>query len=156
MKVAISDGEMETKTTVTFQVMAADAQMIAADGFFEFEGSSLQGNLTWLDPDSSDVQGQIEIIQDVSNGTLVIDPSQDAFVYTPNANFSGDDEFQFRVVKGNRLSNVGKVRIVVKDTNQNPFPCRDDKCELDPCQSGCDDQDDHTPPVCTGDHCPPR
>ncbi len=47
------------------------------------------------------------------HGTLSLNPNG-AFVYTPNANFSGTDSFTFRAYDGSLYSNVATVTLTVK------------------------------------------
>ncbi|SMF57831.1 Ig-like domain-containing protein [Pseudobacteriovorax antillogorgiicola] len=150
MVVTLNDGELESQATVTFEVMAINDGIIAADGFFETNaGSAFNGSLNWVDPNSNQPITNIEIIRDVTEGDLVIDPNQGDFVYTPRPGYEGDDEFHFRVIKGTRRSNIGKIRFRVNYTNQPPSNCYPN-CPQ-PCPGG--DCPSH-PPSCPGGDCP--
>jgi hypothetical protein len=52
------------------------------------------------------------VIGDVSNGTLILDPSG-GFTYTPNLGFDGVDSFTYRASDGVNFSNVATVTIKV-------------------------------------------
>ncbi len=53
------------------------------------------------------------LVDDTANGTLNLN-TDGSFVYTPDAGFSGEDEFTYRAVTGSAESNVAIVTLVVE------------------------------------------
>ena len=120
VSVMVSDGDLDSAAKLNFEVLADDG-LLAADGSYEVNaGESVDGKLEWMDPDADDLPISIEIVQNVQNGLLIIDPNQENFTYTANSDFEGDDTFMFRVRRGNMLSNTATVTITVKKVNQPP------------------------------------
>lgn len=83
------------------------------------ENTSLSQNLTYSSPDSSPIT--FEIISSVSHGSLVLtDPSTGLFLYTPSANWQGQDSFTYKVLQNNLESNVATVVLNVTFVNTAP------------------------------------
>ncbi|ACC80158.1 beta strand repeat-containing protein [Nostoc punctiforme] len=67
-----------------------------------------------------------------TNGTLTLNdnttpsnPSDDFFIYTPNANFNGTDSFTFTVADGNGGNTTGTFNLNVKPVNDAPIAVND-------------------------------
>lgn len=61
----------------------------------------------------------LEIVSDASNGSVTVDNG--ALVYTPEANFSGNDQFTYRVADGAGIYSVpANVRVSVAPVNDPP------------------------------------
>ncbi|MEG5124813.1 Ig-like domain-containing protein [Microcoleus sp. ARI1-B5] len=84
--------------------------------------------------DDSDPDGdplKLSIFQPPSKGKVVINhngtpdnPKDDFFTYTPDANVSGDEIFQYQIDDGRGGSDVTKVEVTI-DTNQSPVASGD-------------------------------
>ncbi|BDI18126.1 hypothetical protein ANSO36C_39280 [Nostoc cf. commune SO-36] len=83
----------------------------------------------------TDMNGDTLTISDFanpSNGILTLNdnntpdnPSDDFFIYTPNANFSGTDSFTFTVADGNGGSTTNTFNLNVKPVNDAPVAAND-------------------------------
>ncbi|UKP00637.1 beta strand repeat-containing protein [Nostoc sp. UHCC 0870] len=83
----------------------------------------------------TDADGDTLTISDFTNpinGTLTLNdnntagnPSDDFFIYTPNANFNGTDSFNFTVSDGNGGSIGGTFNLNVKPVNDSPTAVND-------------------------------
>ncbi|MEY4631262.1 MAG: hypothetical protein RIQ81_1382 [Pseudomonadota bacterium] len=73
--------------------------------------------------EATDVDGDslvYSIATNPTNGKVTVAPSTGAFIYTPTANFYGQDSFQFKVQDGSVDSNVGTVSVSVSKVNDTP------------------------------------
>ena len=61
----------------------------------------------------------VSVYSTTSNGALTLNPDG-AFVYTPNPNFNGFDEFKYRAHDGTVLSGIANVTITVNGSNDPP------------------------------------
>lgn len=73
----------------------------------EQDPNGITANDTWTEPVS------IELVQDVSVGTLVLELNG-LFTYTPPAEFVGEVTFQYRLWESGQPSNIGTVTITVE------------------------------------------
>lgn len=64
------------------------------------------------------------LVSTPSNGTLMLN-SDGSFVYTPNANFNGNDSFTYAATDGLNNSNVATVSITVNAVNDAPVATND-------------------------------
>jgi hypothetical protein len=69
------------------------------------------------DPDGGSLQA--EKLSDPANGTVTLN-ANGSFVYTPNANFFGDDSFTYRASDGSATSTPSAVHITVQPVNDPP------------------------------------
>ena len=108
---------VEIKVEATNQAPEADDQKVSVDANDKVK-ITLEGN-----DDDKDDKIQFDIVSDPSHGKLDnFDKSDGTVTYIPEEDYSGDDEFKFKVVddKGAE-SNTGDVEITVKsvtETNQ--------------------------------------
>jgi len=95
-----------------------DAPTASATSIVTNEDSPISGSL----PAATDIEGnfvQYSLGAQAANGTAVVN-IDGSFSYTPNAGFSGDDSFVFRVSDG-MASNEYTVGVTVIDGNDAPF-----------------------------------
>ena len=64
-------------------------------------------------------QLQAVLVEDVSNGTIKLE-KDGSFEYSPNSDFSGQDEFSYEATNGKQKSNLAKVTLIVEDTDEAP------------------------------------
>ncbi|QHG20453.1 tandem-95 repeat protein (plasmid) [Nostoc sp. ATCC 53789] len=83
---------------------------------------------TYLDNDTLSISN----FTNPTNGTLALNdnntpdnPSDDFFIYTPNANFNGTDSFTFTVADGNGGNITGAFNLNVKPVNDAPIAVND-------------------------------
>ncbi|WP_345940571.1 cadherin-like domain-containing protein [Nostoc sp. UIC 10630] len=86
-------------------------------------------------PRCTDAEGDtlsISNFTNPTNGTLTLNdnstpenPSDDFFIYTPNANFNGTDSFTFTVADGNGGNTTGTFNLNVKPVNDAPIAVND-------------------------------
>ena len=81
-------------------------------------------NVTLNDLDAEDDQLTVVSNLGASNGVVVYD-GNGIFIYTPNADFNGDDSFSYTVEDGNGGSAVGQVNIAVAPINDAPVAVDD-------------------------------
>lgn len=72
-----------------------------------------------LENDNHTEGGQLHIATSPLNGEAAIQGNK--FIYTPNSDFYGEDEFSYKVVTNGKDSNVTKVSIEVFKQAQQPF-----------------------------------
>jgi gliding motility-associated-like protein len=78
------------------------------------------------DADNSIDPTSVSIISNVSNGSLLIDPSTGMATYTPNVGFIGNDTFTYTVADAlGTISNTAVVTIVVNPINDPPLAVDD-------------------------------
>ena len=70
--------------------------------------------------DDKDDEIEFDIVGDPSHGQLDnFDKSDGSVTYTPDKDYSGDDEFKFKVIDNNGAeSNTAEVRININSINQ--------------------------------------
>ena len=76
------------------------------------------------DSDPEDDALSASLISDALNGSVVLE-SSGAFVYTPEADFFGDDAFSYRVTDGSTVSESATVSIEVQAVNDRPLAIND-------------------------------
>ena len=82
------------------------------------EDTAKTGTLTGTDPEGSTLT--FAKVADPSHGTLTINASTGAYVYTPASNYNGADGFLFTVNDGTVDSTVATMNIVVSAVNDLP------------------------------------
>ena len=129
--VILSDGLATDTATVSVTVTPVNDAPVAADDVPTLtvpeDGSFANGTGFSILNNDIDVDGDeltAVLVDDVSNGTLTLDPSG-AYIYIPDANFNGIDTFTYQAVDEFGLaSNVATVTITV--TPENDPPVADD------------------------------
>lgn len=91
------------------------ASAFAAQGS---EDTALSGALSGSDPEGKPVS--YAIATKPAHGTLSLEAATGAFVYTPDANFSGSDTATFRVSDGSRQSAAATVSFTIQPVNDAP------------------------------------
>jgi len=71
------------------------------------------------DPDTSDVI-TVTSVGDASNGMVSIDDDTGNILYTPDANFNGEDSFDYTISDGNGGTSTARVTVNVGGTNDDP------------------------------------
>jgi hypothetical protein len=99
-----------------------EAPVAMDDEYTVVTGSKLNVDAPGLlenDSDADDDALSVLLVTDVLNGSLTLNENG-SFLYTPNADFTGIDVFEYRVKDGKQESNVAKVKIVVEPFNYVP------------------------------------
>lgn len=97
--------------------LANEAPVATAQTVFANEDSSVLVTLTAIDINSDGLTYQIS--QDASSGSLEAQ-SGDTWLYTPNANFNGEDSFLFVASDGQLPSEPAEVKVTVRAVNDAP------------------------------------
>ncbi len=82
------------------------------------EDTAVSGTVTASDPDGDTLT--FSVVAQAKNGTLQFN-TDGTFTYTPNANFQGNDSFDFVASDGTNTSNVAQVSITVQAVNDPPM-----------------------------------
>jgi uncharacterized delta-60 repeat protein len=82
------------------------------------EDAAKTGTLTGTDPEGSTLT--FAKVADPSHGTLTVNASTGAYVYTPASNYNGADSFTFKVNDGTADSAASTVNITVSAVNDLP------------------------------------
>ena len=121
-----ADGVTDTATAFILINGVNDSPIAAHDAFFVDENTRFVGNLFLDDPfgQDSDPEGHpltldTTPVSGPSNGDLVLLPNG-GFAYTPNANFSGADSFEYAISDGNGGNDTATVTLFVLGQNDAP------------------------------------
>ena len=110
-------------STFTLEVIIQQTIPIAENDSFEVaEDQSLIGNILTndTDDDTDDESLEVDISQNVQNGSLTIH-NDGSFTYTPNENFFGEDSFTYTLDDEIDMSNPATVFITVLPVNDAPI-----------------------------------
>jgi len=122
-----STGLTSNATEVTINVTPVNDEPIAVDDLDSEVNQDQSITISVLDNDS-DIDGtinvaSIEITSSPLNGTTTIDTVTGTISYSPNAGYSGNDVFRYRVADNeDGLSNEAEVRITVIEVSINAPP----------------------------------
>jgi VCBS repeat-containing protein len=124
-----SDGNGETDTAmVTITVSPFNNSPVALDDSYSVdEDDTLIVDAPGVLANDSDLDGDALtaiLVDDVSNGTLSLN-SNGSFIYMPDENFSGPDNFTYKANDGTANSNVATVSINVGSINDAPVANND-------------------------------
>ena len=72
------------------------------------------------DEDTDDENLVFEIVDSPSHGTLTSNRIIAEYVYTPEANYNGQDSFTYQVFDGELYSSLGVVSIFIDSVNTAP------------------------------------
>ncbi|TVR54394.1 MAG: tandem-95 repeat protein, partial [Puniceicoccaceae bacterium] len=116
-KVAVSEVMLFAAGTVLEPPVAGDDRVVTTRGtpvwITVLENDFGLGHP--LDPSS------VEIVDGPAHGSAVVDPETGRILYTPEADFLGEDSFTYRVRDtAGQLSNLATVTITVRETNAPP------------------------------------
>lgn len=121
-----SDGSTNSgPTTVTITVAAtSNASPVANNDSYTFTEDTILTVLAanGVLANDTDINGDTlaaVIISQPAHGTVTLS-ANGAFVYTPNANFSGSDSFTYQASDGSSTSNVATVNLTVTGVNDSP------------------------------------
>ena len=82
------------------------------------------------DPDNSNPQLSVTLLDSTNHGTLVVDPVTGEVTYTPNNNFSGNDTLTYKICDPSGKCDTAKVFIVVDAVNDPPVAVNDSTTTL--------------------------
>ncbi len=120
----VSDGSLTSDpATIAITVTAVnDAPVAVLDSYTTNEDTLLtvpSPGILGNDDDVDDDPLTIEVVDDVTDGTLVVNDNG-SFTYTPDANFNGTDSFTYYINDGTVDSNTVTVTITVNAFNDRP------------------------------------
>ncbi len=118
--VTISDGNGGTTTsTITIGVTPVnDAPVSANQNLTTAEDTPVSGTVVAADLDGDTLTYAVS--GNASNGSVTINPTTGAFVYTPNANYNGGDSFVVTISDGNGGTTTSTITIGVTPVNDAP------------------------------------
>ncbi|WP_374326246.1 tandem-95 repeat protein [Azonexus sp.] len=109
----VSDGTASTQGVVRLTITAVnDAPVAADDSFTVDEDRSITLAVMSNDHDAENDTLTLRLLSQPAHGTLVQN-ADGSFVYTPAANWSGEDSFTYVVNDGQADSNVATARLIV-------------------------------------------
>ena len=114
--------------TVTITITPVnDAPVAADDAYTTSEDTTLTILAAGILANDSDVDGDAlssALVSNVTHGTLALSPNG-SFIYTPAADFHGEDSFTYRAYDGELFSAAAVVRITVLPANDAPVAAND-------------------------------
>ena len=117
-------------TTVTIHVVAANAPPIAdGQSLVIEENTSVTITLSGRDPEGHPVE--LASFESAQNGSLDTTDDPLTWIYTPNANFVGDDHFTFSISDGTLESATATISIQVNPVTPPPTPIGVDDDQFD-------------------------
>lgn len=118
--VIVSDGRGgETTSRIVLTVNAVnDAPVTSDQQLLTDENTALQGTIIATDVDGD--QLVYSLASAPANGTLVLNATTGAFVYTPHTNYSGSDSFVVTVFDGKGGTTTSTISIGVNPVNDAP------------------------------------
>ncbi len=126
----ISDGELTNQASVKINVIAVNNLSVAnADNYIMDENTQMvvsanDGVLfNDTDEDTDNVLTAV-LSEDVDNGILILNDNG-SFIYTPNSQYFGNDEFTYYVNDGTDNSNTTTVTITINEVNFVPIANND-------------------------------
>ena len=125
----VNDGSADSSVaTVTIALAAVNDAPVAGDGTFSInEDTTLTVGVPGVLDNDSDAEGSslsAVLVTGVAHGTLTLNPDG-SFLYTPAANFHGNDAFTYQASDGTDLSNVATVNLSIVPTNDPPVASDD-------------------------------
>ncbi|MEO1267318.1 MAG: cadherin-like domain-containing protein [Myxococcota bacterium] len=130
----VTDGSLTSSNTATVTITVSpinDAPIATGETYNATEETLLSINTANgvldndVDPDTGD-DLDVEIVSDVSNGTLSMNTETGAFTYDPDPNFFGTDSFTYKAVDSSMVdSNTVTVTINVANTPDAPVAVGD-------------------------------
>jgi VCBS repeat-containing protein len=125
--------------TVTLDVQSVnDPPVASAASFSTPEDMPLTAPAPIVDVDGDDLV--FTLVMPPSNGTVVFDPDDNTFTYTPDPEFFGPDLFSFTANDGTVESNLGSVTITVTPVNDPPNAVDDPANPTNPSFTTSEDQ----------------
>ncbi len=125
----VSDGNLTDTATVTITVDAVNDPPVAQDDALTTDedtpvtGSVLIDNSSGADSDIDSSDLTVSLLQDVSEGTLTLNPNG-SFIYAPGTNFNGSDTFTYQLSDGD-LTDTATVTVTVTPVNDAPVAADD-------------------------------
>lgn len=125
---ALSDGAVSPQPTaqVSITVNPVNDLPNAVNDFFDLnEDTSVQGNVLDNDTDDDVIGGNktaelsVSLLSNASSGSLNLG-ADGQFAYNPNANFFGNDSFQYRITDSAGATSDAQVNITVNSVNDDP------------------------------------
>jgi len=122
---SVSDGNTSDTGLITITVNPInDAPVAVEDAYSLDEDTSLTTTLVngvlLNDTDVDSTSLTAVLVTNVTSGTLTLN-TDGTFTYTPNANFFGEDFFEYKANDGALNSNVVKVTLTVNNVNDAPI-----------------------------------
>jgi hypothetical protein len=113
------DGQASSEGTLTLQIMPVEDRIIVGDGLYQTnQDEVIEDRLPISNPDQDDIQ--VELVQAPQKGNLNLDPETGRFTYQPATQVSGQDQFSYKVWRGDEASNTGLATVTIQAVNQPP------------------------------------
>ncbi len=141
----VSDGSLTSApATVSITVTSVNDPPVAiAENYSIDEDTTLTVPAAGVLANDTDLEGAALtaiLVDDATRGTLTLAPDG-GFIYTPDANFNGEDSFTYKAPDGTLESNIATVSITVNSVNDAPVALA---------QSASTDEDTALPITLTG------
>ena len=114
----VNDGALDSEIPQTISFDLSAAPQPVADTEATQEDTRLTGTLDYENPTGDEVT--FAISQQPEYGSVELINDGPGYIYTPNANFHGDDMFEFTVTNSVETSLPGKIDISVTPVNDAP------------------------------------
>ncbi|MBU0595009.1 MAG: retention module-containing protein, partial [Gammaproteobacteria bacterium] len=118
------DSTVQTLATEPQSVSVNDVPTAVNDSFQGTEDTPLNGSLAANDTPSRDSGNIWSLETGAEHGVVVVRPDG-SFVYTPNANYNGQDGFSYRITDANGDVSTATVTIDVASVNDEPLARND-------------------------------
>ena len=117
----VNDGSADSNiATVTIGITAVNDVPSAINASVSLnEDSSVNGILPANDQDGDTLTFSI-VANGSKGGAVITNPSNGAFIYTPNKDATGSDSFTFKVNDGTADSNIATVTVTINSVNDPP------------------------------------
>ena len=93
------------------------------------EDTPIEGTVVATDPDDDDLTYTVK--DEPKNGTVDLDPNTGEYIYTPNLDYNGPDEFTVIVKDPDGLESVATITIDITPVNDPPVAQNDSKTTLE-------------------------
>ncbi|MBU2886836.1 tandem-95 repeat protein, partial [Gilvimarinus agarilyticus] len=127
VEVEVSDGENTTIGTIDIEIVSVNDAPTADDQILttpEDTPISSQVDATDVDLPDGDVL-TYTLNQEPNNGSVSLDPATGEFVYTPNPDYFGTDQFTVTVTDSTGATDVAVIDLVVTPVNDAPVAIDD-------------------------------
>ncbi len=96
------------------------ANLVTENMFIETEKNKSVDGVLKFSKDEGEIT--VEIVSSPKNGDVTLTDNSGSFTYTPHADYTGTDSFQFKISRGTESSNISYCGITVLEASKEPLP----------------------------------